>query len=574
MHYILALLLLLNITYAKTNDYSIIIDEAFNNALLDVSEDYDRTISAVGFVKAYQSSTMPKGIAYTNAFDYLENLSSSHGPQMHLIKLDKNAKIKLRKSAHMSKFNEAVALVKTPQDGYFVGGYTLDGSLLLLKLNSNGDIILKKEFGTKNYDKMSKLIYLNDGGVLAVGSSTTTRSQNDNIFETGLGLSDIYLARFSKNGEKIWSKKYGTEYDDRGIDAVEAYDGSIIVLSQTRYDKNRDITLMRVSENGNKIWLKHFKNDKDSIAYKLIKLRNNNFVASMSILDDMNKEQIRLIKFDLQKNILRDKTIFTTYSSVIKDIKEYSNSNLIAVGYARDSYNTDGLVILLDSDFGLLKQEHFGQENYDEFNAVSILHNSQAAVVGIHTNENSQESNMWLIKLNRDISIAQLSTKTDDIYKGLSNLFKKEINSKQIKIKEDLSIELVNKDLYFDVSKYKLSEKQKDFLHGFSHKLFKFLKLNQKVINTLEINGHTSSEWANNDFTGSYLNNEKLSLNRAYETLEFMFKLQNNATKEFLSHILKSSGLAYSNKILFSQYEDKKKSRRVSFKVILNNQEN
>ncbi len=573
MHHILTILLLLTISYAKPNDYSIIINEPFNNSLLDVTQDYDRSITAVGFVRQYKDTSASSGLTYSNPFDYLSSVSDSFGSQMHLIKIDKdNGDIKLRKSSSLEKFSEAIAVVKTPSNGYFIGGYTLDGSLLLAKLNSNGEVIIKREFGTKNYDRMNNLILLSDGGVLAIGSSTTTRDQADSMFETGLGLNDIYIARFSKNGEKLWSKKYGTTFDDMGVDAVEARDGSIVVLSQTNHDNNRDITLMRIGENGNKIWLKHYETKKQSTPYKIIKLKNDKFIVSISELDDMHKEQIRLIKFDLQRNILADREIYTTYSSAIKDIKEFSNSNLIAVGYARDSYNTDGLVMLLDSDFGLLYQEHYGTENYDEFNAVTILNNSQSVVVGVNTAEGSQESNMWIVKLNRDISMAQKSNKTVDIYNSLKILFKKEIDTNKIEIREDLSISLVDKSLNFEVGKYALNKKQKDFLHGFSHKLFNFLKTNQNLVKTLEINGHTSSEWGGVDFTNNYLKNEKLSMSRAYSALEFMFKLQDLKTQKVMSNIIKGSGLGYSQKVFFNEYEDKKNSRRVSFKIILNNQ--
>ena len=57
MKYLIYLSLLLNITYASTNNYSIIIDEPFNNALLDVTQDYDRSISAIGIVKKYKNKT-------------------------------------------------------------------------------------------------------------------------------------------------------------------------------------------------------------------------------------------------------------------------------------------------------------------------------------------------------------------------------------------------------------------------------------------------------------------------------------------------------------------------------------
>ena len=150
---------------------------------------------------------------------------------MQLIKIDASGKIILDKSSALSQFSKAVAITKTPTNGYYVGGHTMDGQLILLKLDSSANLIFKKTFGTKNFDKLNNIVQLSDGGVLAVGSSTTSRNQNDSLFQTGLGLNDIFLTRFSKDGHILWSKKYGTQYDDRGIDAVEAYDGSIIVIS-------------------------------------------------------------------------------------------------------------------------------------------------------------------------------------------------------------------------------------------------------------------------------------------------------------------------------------------------------
>ncbi len=71
--------------------------------------------------------------------------------------------------------------------------------------------------------------------------------------------------------------------------------------------------------------------------------------------------------------ILIDKEIATSYSSALKDIKEYSNGNIIGVGFVKDTYNTDALVMTLDNTLSMLNQEHFGDENYDMFNAVTIL---------------------------------------------------------------------------------------------------------------------------------------------------------------------------------------------------------
>jgi len=567
----LLFLLLLNLN-ANTSNFSVIVNKPFNAMLFDVTQDYDRTITAVGFSKDYKA-TSNSSRSYTDPFEYLANVSGSFGSQMHILKVDKSAKIILSKNAALSKFNKAIAVVKTPSNGYFVGGYTLDGSLLIVKLDANANLIFVKTFGTKNYDRMNNLILMSDGGVLAVGSSITSRESADDMFNSGLGNNDIFITRFTKDGHKLWSKKYGTMHDDQGIDAVEARDGSILVISATSYKKNRDVSFMRLTENGNKIWLKHYQKkgngDNTILPKKIIRLKDGNFIVALTQYNHMQKEHIRIVKFDLYQNILIDKEIFTTYPSEINDIKEFSDGTFIAVGYIKDVSDTDGLAMLLDANLVLLNKEHYGGENYDIFNAAKILDNSQVAVVGAHTNSVSQETNMWITKLNKDASMAQVSYNIENIYDKLSLLYKKEILSKQIRIKKDLTIELIDKRLLFDIGRYKLKKTQDIFLKKFSKKLLNFLYTNKNFIKTLEVNGHTSSEWGTSDFTHRYLNNEKLSLNRSYEVISSIFKSSPKKIQVWLSSTLKGSGHSYAQQIKSNNIESKKNSRRVSFKIIL-----
>ncbi|MEA2072947.1 MAG: hypothetical protein U9O86_05120 [Campylobacterota bacterium] len=571
-HTLLLLLLFTTTLLANKDNFSVIVHKPFNAALFDITQDYDRTITAVGFSKEYKENSNAAR-SYTDAFEYLESVSSKFGSQMHIIKVDQNAKTIFSKLSTLTKFNEAIAVVKTPTNGYFIGGYTLDGSLLVIKLDANGHLVYSKTFGTQNYDRMNNLILMSDGGILAVGSSVTSRSTSDDMFQTGLGNNDIFLTRFSKEGRKLWSKKYGTMYDDRGIDAVEARDGSIVVVSTTSYNKNRDVSFMRITENGNRIWLKHYQekgnNDNTVIPKKIIRLKDNNFVVALSQYNHMQKEHIRLIKFDLYQNILIDKEIFTTYPSAINDIKEFSDGTFMAVGYTKDTYNTDGLAMVLDSNLVLLTQEHYGQENYDEFNALHILHNSKVAIAGVHTDNKSQETNMWIVRLNKDATMSQVSTSVNDFYKTLCEIYKDEIASSVLEVKKDLSIEFLDKALYFAVGEYKLTGKQKAFLSKFSKKLMSFLYTNRDKVKSLEISGHTSSEWGASDYTKRYLNNEKLSLNRSYETISYIFRNESKEKQLWLSKVLQGSGYSYSHNIAFNHIEDKRLSRRVSFKIIL-----
>ena len=574
MKYILIFFIFYNILHAK-QDYTLTLHKPFNSVLYAVTQNYDDTISAIGYSNQYKQGSTSR--TYTSAFDYLENASQNlFGKKSFLVTLKKDGGIKYERFANINDFNEMLSILKTPQNGYFVGGYTFNGSLLLAKLDPLGHLLFARKFGTKNYDRMNNLIPLSDGGVLAVGSSTTSRDTYDPMFRTGLGLNDIFLTRFDKNGKMLWSKKYGTQYDDRGIDAVEAYDGSIVVIASTTYDKHHDVTLMRIGENGNKIWLEHFKLDIFIQPKKIIKLHDNNFLTVLSQKNNIGKKQIRLIKFDLQKNILVDNTIHTYYESELSDIKEYANSTFIAVGQTRDHYNTDALVMVLDNRLEMLCQEHFGGKNVDLFNGVTILRNSNAIAVGLTIPNGSQVKNMYMAKLQSNCSaipfkIQQHSGKTSlhvNLYQALIHTFSKEIAKKQINIKKDLSISFIESKLLFHAGVYQLNNYQKNFLKEISKKLIPFLKHHKKEIEGLEIIGHTSSEWESTPFDTGYKKNMQLSLKRAYSVVSYLFDLQDTKTKHYLTSLLKASGYSYAKKVIKNNREDKKDSRRIVIRII------
>ncbi|NPA66705.1 MAG: OmpA family protein [Epsilonproteobacteria bacterium] len=574
MKHILLFFLLYNILYADKEN-TLILSKPFDSVLYAVTQNYDDTISAIGYSNQYKQGSSSR--TYTSAFEYLADASQNkYGKKSYLVTLKQNGKVKYERFANINDFNEAVAILKTPQNGYFIGGYTFNGSLLLAKLDPLGHTLFVRKFGTKNYDRMNNLIPLSDGGVLAVGSSTTSRDTYDPMFRTGLGLNDIFLTRFDKNGRMLWSKKYGTQYDDRGIDAVEAYDGSIVVIASTTYDKHHDVTLMRIGENGNKIWLNHFQLDILIQPKKIIRLHDNNFLAVLSQQSNVGKKQIRLIKFDLQKNVLIDNTIHTYYESEINDIKEYANSTLIGVGQTKDRYNTDALVMVLDNKLEMICQNHFGAKNVDLFNGVTILRNSDAIAVGLTIPNNSQVKKMYIAKLRSNCLAIPFKTQTQKIqkslhvnlYKALQKTFSKEIAQKKIMIKKDLSITLIDPKLLFHVGVYHLNKNQKKFLKQLSEKLIPFLEQYRQKIQGLEIIGHTSSEWDHSPFDKGYKNNMQLSLKRAYSVVSYLFDIQDTKTKKFLTKLLKASGYSYAKRIIKNNREDKKHSRRIVIKII------
>lgn len=544
-------------------DYSVVLKGPFEDALYDVVEDYDGQIGTVGFSQKFTPSPAASQ-TYYSAFEYLAANARNRGEQIRLIRLDHNAETTLDRSFALSEFNRAVSLIKTPDNGYLVGGYSQDGQLLVARLDPDGRTQRLERFGTTVHDRMHRLVALRDGGVLAVGTSATSRNPADGVFEQGLGNNDIYLSRFDRNGVRLWSKKFGTEADDSGIDAAEAADGSIVLLGMSDENALRRALLMRLSENGDKLWLKIYDAKERLSAHDLLPLDDGRFVASLT-----HSGQVRLVTFDLQQNLLSEKEYPGPGRTVLTGLVQKSDGSLIGVGSAVDpkSGNSDAYAMRIAPDGTLMWQKRYGGTARECFRSLALLRDGNVAAVGERYPLTGEAADMWVVKLHDDGSFVLKSHYAASLYDALSETFAKEIANGSITLSRDLRITLSHPSLLFKAGVYELSPVQQTFLDLFSQKLLAALKPYRPQIEALRINGHTSSEWRGAAFTARYLNNAKLSTQRAYSVLSYIFSRETNAPyRPWLSEVLSNDGYAFS-KIVKNPEEDRTASRRVVFEV-------
>jgi hypothetical protein len=113
--------------------------------------------------------------------------------------------------------------------GYFYynsitfGGYTLNNihssgsDVFLVKYNANGDVLWAKNIGG-NFDDYGKSICTDiNGNVYVTGNfrSDSLVFDSDTLINTSTGLVDIFLAKYDSNGNFIWAKSFGGNSTDQ-----------------------------------------------------------------------------------------------------------------------------------------------------------------------------------------------------------------------------------------------------------------------------------------------------------------------------------------------------------------------
>ncbi len=571
MKFLLSLLIILSCLHStiiefKPDDYQIVLGKNFDDEAFDVIEDYDFNISIIGYTQNFVNTAKPHQ-SFNNAFDYLNAIQNSHGEQLRLIKLDSQAQIVNDINFKLSAFNRGTNIIKTVDNGYILGGYTHSGQMLISSLDEKGKDHFLKQFGTANFDQLHALVKLDDGSCIAIGTSQTSRSDRDNIFVQGLGHSDVYLVKYEPDGKIIWKKKYGSTGKDIGIDGVATGDGGFILLALSKEKGTSMLTAVKINDTGDTAWLKELPKLGHNKGFKIIKTLQNNYIIAAGFENKDTQENIRLIKINDEGELLWDKSFYNDANERLNDISVDLRGNIIGVGYSQSSSRSDmdALVRYYDSNANMIWERKFGKERQDAFSSVALLHDNSFAIAGFTNSFADKGKQIWVLKLNDDGSLVKKRMKQySTLYEALHNEFKQ---TPDVKIYKDLRI--THDGLIFKQGSSTLSTVHKSTLDDFMPRLFNVLLPYKQQIKNLHINGYTSTEW-NAPKTQAYLNNTRLSNDRAIHILEYSYQLKSIAShRDWISQVLSTDGHSYSNLIYAENEENKIRSRRVEFEITI-----
>ena len=572
MRLLLLFLFLFSSLYAaisefKHDDYQVIIGDNFDDEAFDVVEDHDYNISLVGYTQDFNTGT--KTVQnYTNAFDYLASINENKGEQLRLIKLNGNARIINDVSLKLPEFNRGVSAIKNINNGYLLGGYTHNGQMLISSLDKNGNQYFLKQFGTANFDQLHALISLKDGGSVAIGTSQTSRNSHDDIFVQGLGRNDVYLVKFKPDGQVRWTKKYGSTGKDIGVDGVATGDGGFIFIAIAQEGAHSSLVVTKINDTGDVAWIQKFPKGGQNRAFKIIKTIHNNYLISASFENKNGQDNLRLIKIDEEGNTLWENNIFSEAEEHLNDIGVDLKGNIIGVGYAQRPgvSDMDALVRYYDRDANMIWERHFGKDRQDAFKSVTLLHDNTFAIAGFSNSFADKGRQIWVLKLNDDGSLVKKSMQNSymTLYQALRDEFK---GNDDIHVYKDLRIS--HDGLIFKQGSSTLTSSHKAILDDLMPRLYKVITSYNHLIKNLQINGYTSTEWNAPD-TQRYLNNARLSNERAFHILDYAYKLQSMSKyRKFAGKIFSTDGYSYSRLIYANEKENKIRSRRVEFEIRL-----
>jgi PKD repeat protein len=224
-----------------------------------------------------------------------------------------------------SEVDLCYAMIQTNDGGYALGGgsYSDDGDLTnnngdqdfwVLKTDSLGNLLWQSSEGGNKIDVCYAIAEDLAGNIYAAGTNNSTNGSSVNY----LGNYDVWVVKFSSNGNVTWTKKFG------GIEYETAQ--SILIDSQQNifiggYSKSSngnltsnygygDSWIFKIDDNGNLITQKNFGGSGGDNLYSILETADGGYLLTsgttsndIDIRHRIGQEDIWLCKTDASLNI-------------------------------------------------------------------------------------------------------------------------------------------------------------------------------------------------------------------------------------------------------------------------------
>ena len=235
-----------------------------------ISNDYSSSVRETadgGLILLGSSESFTNG-----SYDYL------------IYKLDSAGNTVWQKNFGGTGWDYAGTVIQTTDGGYVMFGesnsFTNGGEdFLLFKLDSSGNKIARKNFGGTGSEwayyyepSGNAIVQTADGGYAFTGMSDSYTN----------GAFDIIVYRINHNGALLWKKNFGGAADDESYAIQQTADGGFILAgcSQSFTNGGEDFVIYKLDSDGNEVWHKNYGGTSDDAAFCIYQAADGNYVVA------------------------------------------------------------------------------------------------------------------------------------------------------------------------------------------------------------------------------------------------------------------------------------------------------
>ncbi|WP_405226010.1 SBBP repeat-containing protein [Lentisalinibacter sediminis] len=245
----------------------------------------------------------------------------------------------------------------------------------------------------------------NQDNVYAVGYSSVSFDGN-----SPLGQDDAVIVKYDSNGEKVWSRQFGSSEIDQAVGVATDVSGNVYVAGYTRGDadggglaEEADTFIAKYDRDGAQLWIKQYRDliGEDPVENRVAYLWNLQASADGHLFaaghatgtvgtEHYGAADIVIAKLTLRGDISWISQVGTPETDLANDIGLLTSGDVVVSGYTLGELsgqsNRGGrdaaVVIVAETDGALIAASQFGSAGDDEIFGVAVSDNDDIYLAG------------------------------------------------------------------------------------------------------------------------------------------------------------------------------------------------
>ena len=283
--------------------------------------------------------------------------------------------------------DEGMKVIATDEGYLIMGNLENPGSgkdICIIRTDKFGNTLAPVTTYGGEWDDLGYVIKPNSSGYIIAGS-TQKEEQGD---------LDVFILQINSTGDALWSKSYGSSYDDEAFDLLVLENNNIVVTGYTDGSdgQEKDILFFEINSSGDSLYFNHIGSDYDDVAYSFVQKENSYFFVGYSDEHTVSNQQlmksILVWQWDGIGSLINYSSYFTSLGAgseavAIKALNQ--NEYILSVVQPTQGNGSQIYLVKMDASGHLIWQKSFGERTVNIANDFTIYDES-IYVIGTSTN--------------------------------------------------------------------------------------------------------------------------------------------------------------------------------------------
>ncbi|MCP4580006.1 MAG: T9SS type A sorting domain-containing protein [candidate division Zixibacteria bacterium] len=281
-------------------------------------------------------------------------------------------------------FDDVALSVAATDDGCFiVAGWTKSfgaggTDFYLVKTDPQGDTMWTRTYGSPFEDTAKCVQQTADGGYVICGTTDYNDYQHDDF--------DVYVIKTDAHGEIDWTYHSGGVVDDGANCIIQTSNGDYMISGYTACaGGNNNIYVEKISSFGTNIWYWGFHPGSDNMAYSIVEASDGDYVVAGRTFDHYNAVEFYLMKISNNGSVLWERTFGDSHCELGYSIDRTPDDGYIIGGAKWISFwpdTTQFYLVKTDSEGNMLWDRTYMYGGLDEGSCVISTSDDHYAFAG------------------------------------------------------------------------------------------------------------------------------------------------------------------------------------------------